>query len=154
MVSKILMVCLGNICRSPLAEGILQNKVDPKRVLVDSAGTGGYHIGSLPDTRSIKVAQSHGIDIAQQRCRKFTIDDFKNFNIIYVMDNNNYATITALTTNESDFAKVRLLLDEVELDINEVPDPYYGDENGFEHIFHLIDAACDIIAKKLEHRSQ
>ena len=151
MVSKILMVCLGNICRSPLAEGILQSKVDPEKIIVDSAGTGGYHIGNLPDGRSIKVAQSHGIDITRQRCRKFTIDDFKNFNIIYVMDHNNYEAIMTLTTNASEIAKVRLLLNEVKLDVNEVPDPYYGGENGFEHVFHLIDTACDMIAKKLEH---
>ncbi|MFK5972753.1 MAG: low molecular weight protein-tyrosine-phosphatase [Flavobacteriaceae bacterium] len=151
MVSKILMVCLGNICRSPLAEGILQSKVDSKKVVIDSAGTGGYHIGNLPDSRSIKVAQNHGINITQQRCRKFTIDDFENFNIIYVMDHNNYEAIMALTSNASEIAKVRLLLDEVELNVNEVPDPYYGGENGFEHVFHLIDTACDIIAKKLKH---
>ena len=144
------MVCLGNICRSPLAEGILQNKVDPEMVYVDSAGTGGYHIGNMPDSRSIIVAQKYGIDITQQRCRKFSIDDFEHFDAIYVMDNNNYNAITALATNEADLAKVRLLLDEVELATNEVPDPYYGGNNGFEHVFHLIDTACEAIARKLE----
>lgn len=152
MTTTILMVCLGNICRSPLAEGILQSKVDPEKVFVDSAGTGGYHIGSKPDSRSIKVARNHGIDITHQRCRKFNLSDFRHFDIIYAMDKSNYAHIVALAENETDLAKVSLLLDEVGhfLGTNEVPDPYYGGENGFEHVFQLIETACSAIAHKLE----
>lgn len=148
MTTKVLMVCLGNICRSPLAEGILQSKVDIDTVIVDSAGTGGYHIGSKPDSRSIAVGLKYNIDITRQRCRKFKAQDFKDFDQIYVMDHGNYNTVTALAQNEEEKAKVKLILDEVGTGLNEVPDPYY-DDDGFENVFHLIDEACNIIAKKL-----
>jgi protein-tyrosine phosphatase len=146
---KVLMVCLGNICRSPLAEGILQNKVDSNFVFVDSAGTAGYHIGKKPDKRSIAVANKYGIEISKQNCRKFDVRDFIDFDIIYVMDKSNYDTISTLASNESEVGKVKLLLDEVDLDITEVPDPYYGGEDGFEYVFNLIDNACNTIAKNL-----
>lgn len=149
MTARVLMVCLGNICRSPLAEGILQHKVDSEKVFVDSAGTGGYHIGNKPDTRSIAVAKEHGIDISIQRCRKFNTQDFEDFDVIYVMDKSNYANIITLTSNKAEIAKVKLLLDEVNLSEKQVPDPYYGGEDGFEHVFQLIDAACNAIAKKI-----
>ncbi|MCP4975680.1 MAG: low molecular weight phosphotyrosine protein phosphatase [Maribacter sp.] len=148
MATRVLMVCLGNICRSPLAEGILQSKVDIESVSVDSAGTGGYHIGSKPDSRSIAVGLKYNIDITHQRCRKFNTQDFKDFDLIYVMDYSNYENVTALAQNEEEIAKVKLILDEVDAGLNEVPDPYY-DDNGFEHVFHLIDEACTIIANKL-----
>lgn len=143
------MVCLGNICRSPLAEGILQNKVNPEKIFVDSAGTAGFHIGNKPDIRSIDVAHKHGIDISHQRCRKFNTQDFTNFDVIYVMDKSNYANVITLTSKKAEIAKVKLLLDEVDLSEKQVPDPYYGGEDGFEHIFQLIDSACDVIAKKI-----
>ncbi len=148
MVTKVLMVCLGNICRSPLAEGILQSKVDSKAVSVESAGTGGYHIGSKPDSRSIDVGLKYNIDITDQRCRKFKTEDFKDFDLIYVMDQSNYENVTALAQNEEEKAKVKLILEEVDTGFIEVPDPYY-DDYGFEHVFHLIDKACTSIAKKL-----
>lgn len=148
MTTKVLMVCLGNICRSPLAEGILQSKVNIDTVFVDSAGTGGYHIGSKPDSRSIAIGLKYNIDITHQRCRMFKTQDFKDFDLIYVMDHNNYNNVTALAQNEEEKAKVKLILDEVETGLNEVPDPYYNDD-GFENVFHLIDEACNIIAKKL-----
>ena len=150
-MTKILMVCLGNICRSPLAEGILKSKVNVTEVLVDSAGTGGYHVGSLPDSRSISVAQKHGIDISNQRCRKFALDDFKIFDTIFVMDKSNYNNIIALAETNEDRKKVKLLLEEVEIGISEVPDPYYGGANGFEYVFELIEQACNQIAQKLEN---
>ena len=143
------MVCLGNICRSPLAEGILQNKVNNDLVFVDSAGTGGFHIGSKPDSRSIAVGLKYDLDISHQRCRKFTVEDFDEFDLIYVMDLSNYRYVIALAQNEQQKNKVKLLLDEVESTTKEVPDPYY-DDNGFEHVFHLIDEACTAIANKLE----
>ncbi|MBD0849116.1 low molecular weight protein-tyrosine-phosphatase [Maribacter arenosus] len=149
MVTRVLMVCLGNICRSPLAEGILQNKVNSDLVFVDSAGTGGFHIGSKPDSRSIAVGLKYDLDISHQRCRKFTVKDFDEFDLIYVMDLSNYRNVIALAQNEQQKNKVKLLLDEVESTTKEVPDPYY-DDNGFEHVFHLIDEACTAIANKLE----
>lgn len=150
MEIRVLMVCLGNICRSPLAEGILKSKINPETVLIDSAGTGGYHIGNKPDNRSIAVARKYGIDIADQRCRKFETKDFTVFDIIYVMDKSNYNNVIAKSNTAQDKAKVKLLLDEVNLDVKEVPDPYYDTEDGFENVFHLIDKACDAIAIKLK----
>ena len=90
MPVKILMVCLGNICRSPLAEGILRSKVDPDMVYVDSAGTGGYHIGNAPDPRSIAIAKKYGVDIAHHRCSKFEVVDFNEFDLIFAIDKTNY----------------------------------------------------------------
>lgn len=147
MKTKILMVCLGNICRSPLAEGILKSKLNSKDYFIDSAGTGGYHIGNLPDHRSITVAEEHGLDISDQRCRKFDIEDFETFDHIYVMDLNNYADIVSLTKNKSHKGKVTLLLQETNQEKKQVPDPYH-DDDGFEHVFQLIDEACTIIANK------
>ncbi len=143
------MVCLGNICRSPLAEGILQNKVDPEIVHVDSAGTGGYHIGNSPDPRSISVARKYGLNIEKQHCRQFRTTDFKIFDVIYAMDNSNYNDIVALASSQEDIIKVKLLLGEVDFPQKEVPDPYW-DDDGFEKVFHMIDTACEAIARKLQ----
>ena len=149
---RVLMVCLGNICRSPLAEGILKSKVDSKKVFVDSAGTGNYHIGGLPDKRSIAVAKKHFIDITDQRCRQFTISDFDTFDMIYVMDNANKRDVLSLARNENDKSKVCMVLNELFPDENiDVPDPYYGGENGFENVYELLDKACTIISKKLKN---
>ncbi|WP_299536366.1 low molecular weight protein-tyrosine-phosphatase [Ulvibacterium sp.] len=153
MTTRVLMVCLGNICRSPLAEGILQSKVDPKKVVVDSAGTGSYHLGNKPDERSIAVSRKYGIDITRQRCRQFSPKDFDDFDLIYTMDHSNYSNVIALARNEDHIRKVKMLLDEVESGIREVPDPYYGSGDGFEKVFHLIDKACSEIARKLENQS-
>lgn len=143
------MVCLGNICRSPLAEGILQSKVDSDSVFVDSAGTAGYHIGNPPDKRSIAVAKKHGLNIDHQKCRKFSKADFSAFDYIYVMDRSNFSDVAALASNQEEANKVKLLLSEVELGIKEVPDPYYGGDDGFENVYQMIDRACEEIAKKL-----
>lgn len=149
MVTKVLMVCLGNICRSPLAEGILQNKINPENVFIDSAGTGGYHIGNKPDLRSIAVAAKYGIDITKQRCRKFGVQDFDDFDIIYVMDKSNYNNVIDLSRSDSDKNKVQLLLNVYDSEVLEVPDPYYDEQDGFEYVYHLIDKACEEIAIKL-----
>ncbi len=146
---KVLMVCLGNICRSPLAEGILQTKVDPTEVFVDSAGTGGYHVGEPADSRSIAVAKEHGLDISQQRCRKLVAKDLRDFDYVYVMDRSNYKNTIALAQTSAEKDKVRLLLNGSNLEVNEVPDPYYGGPDGFENVYQLIDTACEGIAKKL-----
>lgn len=143
------MVCLGNICRSPLAEGILQSKVDSDSVFVDSAGTAGYHVGNPPDKRSIAVAKKHGLNIDHQKCRKFSKADFSAFDYIYVMDRSNFSDVAALASNQEEANKVKLLLSEVELGIKEVPDPYYGGNDGFENVYQMIDRACEEIAKKL-----
>ncbi|MHA7831448.1 MAG: low molecular weight protein-tyrosine-phosphatase [Flagellimonas sp.] len=149
MKTKVLMVCLGNICRSPLAEGILQSKVDADAVFVDSAGTAGYHIGNPPDERSIAVARKYGLSIDNQRCRKFSKQDFSEFDLIFVMDRSNFSDVASLAENKEEAGKVKLLLSEVELGIREVPDPYYGGNDGFENVYQMIDSACEAIAKKL-----
>jgi len=143
------MVCLGNICRSPLAEGILESKVEKNVVFVDSAGTGGWHIGELPDHRSIEVARNHRIDITNQRCRKFQAADFDDFDFIYVMDRSNFNDVMSMVRNEEDTYKVRLILDEISSNQLEVPDPYYGGDNGFEQVFQLLNEACSVIADKI-----
>ncbi|MEW2922330.1 low molecular weight protein-tyrosine-phosphatase [Muricauda sp. ANG21] len=149
MKTKVLMVCLGNICRSPLAEGILQSKVNTDAVFVDSAGTAGYHVGNPPDPRSVAVAQKHGLDISLQKCRRFSQTDFKEFDLIYVMDRSNFSDIASLAQNHQEAEKVKLLLSEVNVGIQEVPDPYHGREQGFEDVYQMIDLACEAIAKKL-----
>ncbi len=144
------MVCLGNICRSPLAEGILQSKIDPKTITVDSAGTGSWHIGNLPDKRSIAVAKKYQIDITNQRCRQFKLSDFDSFDFIYVMDRYNQQDVLDMARNECDREKVILILSEVSSKSNlDVPDPYHDTEDGFEKVFQMLNEACDIIATKL-----
>lgn len=144
------MVCLGNICRSPLAQGILESKVNRDEVFVDSAGTAAYHIGNLPDKRSIAVAKKYGIDITNQRARQFSVKDFDRFDYIYAMDTSNYKNILMLARNEKDEVKVRLILNESYPEENKsVPDPYYGGEQGFEHVYQMLDEACEVITEKL-----
>ena len=143
------MVCLGNICRSPLAEAILQSKVDSKEVLVDSAGTAAYHIGNLPDKRSIEVAAKYGLNINNQRARKFVEADFDEYDFIYTMDKSNYNNILLLAKNADDKQKVKLILNEISQDNHSVPDPYYGGDQGFENVYNMLDKACTVIANKL-----
>lgn len=151
MKAKVLMVCLGNICRSPLAEGILQAKLPQEHFLVDSAGTGNWHAGELPDPRSIEIAKKYGIDLTTQRARQFKKSDFSTFDYIYVMDQSNYNNVIQLAETQEDKEKVRLLLDVIDATKKaEVPDPYYGGPDGFEHVFQLIDEACILIAKHLK----
>ncbi len=151
MPVKILMVCLGNICRSPLAEGILQSKLPRERFLIDSAGTGGWHVGQEPDKRSIQTAKQRGLDITRQRGRQIQISDFDTFDYIYVMDNSNYKNVMALAPTEEAKSKVQMILNELFPNENvDVPDPYYGGQNGFEQVFDMLDDACEIIAEKLK----
>lgn len=145
------MVCLGNICRSPLAEGILQSKLNAKDFYVDSAGTAAYHVGNSPDPRSIQVAKKYGIDIHHQRARQFKTEDFLEFDMIYAMDQQNYRHICSLAKDESDINKVNLILKETNsLEDRNVPDPYYGGDDGFETVYHLLNDVCEIIATKLK----
>ncbi|MES2544437.1 MAG: low molecular weight protein-tyrosine-phosphatase [Bacteroidota bacterium] len=150
MPIKILMVCLGNICRSPLAEGLLASKLPSDKFIVDSAGTGHWHVGNKPDVRSIAVAQKNGIDISNQKGKHFNAKDFDAFDYIYVMDINNYNDVIALAKNDAQKNKVQLILNELFPDENvDVPDPYYGLEKGFDSVYRMLDDACEILAQKL-----
>lgn len=150
MASKILMVCLGNICRSPLAEGIMRSKLT-EDFIVDSAGTGGWHAGELPDKRSISTAKNRGLDITNQRARQFKKSDFDIFDYIFVMDNSNYKDVLALAPNDVAKSKVKLILNELFPGENvDVSDPYYGGQDGFENVFDMLDQACEEIARKLK----
>lgn len=143
------MVCLGNICRSPLAEGILASKVG-EDVFVDSAGTGDWHVGKAPDPRSIEVAARHDLDISHLRGRQFTVEDFDNFDLIYVMDASNYQNVVRLARTQEDEDKVIMILNEVNQGRNEqVPDPYYGGDDGFEKVYQMLDEATDRILMKI-----
>lgn len=149
-MTKILMVCLGNICRSPLAEGILKSKLPKNTFSIDSAGTANYHVGDPPDRRSIAVAKKYGIDILNLKGRQFEVRDFDVFDIIYVMDESNHRNVLSLARNEQDKNKVNFILNEIYPNQNyDVPDPYYGGEQGFENVFKMLDEACSIIAEKL-----
>ena len=148
---KILMVCLGNICRSPLAEGILKNKSTHLDIQVDSAGTAGYHIGNKPDARAIEIAQKYNIDLNKQRARQFSRKDFDEFDIIYAMDKNNYANLISLANNNEERNKIKMILNELNHDsFQSVPDPYYGGQEGFEKVYKLLDKACEKIVSKIE----
>ncbi|HRI22252.1 MAG TPA: low molecular weight protein-tyrosine-phosphatase [Panacibacter sp.] len=148
---KILMVCLGNICRSPLAEGILQHKAIASGFnwRVDSAGTGNYHIGSQPHQLSQKVAKQNGVDISNQKARQFVKEDMLLFDKIYVMDADNYNDVKRMSHELWDASKTDLLLNELYPDENRgVPDPWYEQEDAYHKVFAMIDRACDAIIEK------
>ncbi|SFD02021.1 low molecular weight protein-tyrosine-phosphatase [Flavobacterium phragmitis] len=150
MPVKILMVCLGNICRSPLAEGILASKLPKDKFFVDSAGTGSWHVGHCPDKRSIEVAKKYGINIGEQKGRQIKTSDFDEFDYIYVMDNSNFNDVSHLAKRPEHKNKIHLILNELFPDENvDVPDPYYGATNGFENVYQMLDEVTDIIADKL-----
>jgi protein-tyrosine phosphatase len=149
---RILMVCLGNICRSPLADGLLRNKVSEKKLpwFVDSAGTAGYHIGNPPDLRMIQTAKSNGIDISDLRARQFNTKDFTAFDRIYVMDQSNYKNVLALANSNADRQKVSLFLDHLYPNEQlEVPDPYYGNQSDFDAVFTLVNEATEALISDL-----
>jgi len=144
------MVCLGNICRSPLAEGVMQHLSDDQGLdwQIDSAGTGGWHVGEGPDRRSVRTARNHGIDISKQVCRQFMRRDFSDFDHILVMDKYNLSDVLNMAPDEESAAKVKLLLGN-----REVPDPYY-DDSQFEPVFELIELGCkDFIKEVLSRKS-
>ena len=151
---KILMVCLGNICRSPLAEGILQHKVRQVGLnwTVESAGTNSYHTGDAPHPLSQKVALLHGIDISRQRARRITGADFDRYDKIYALAGNVIADMRSLTRQQFQPGKVDLLMNELYPGSNmDVPDPYYGEEPGYHEVFKMIDEACDSIISRYGH---
>lgn len=148
---KILMVCLGNICRSPLAEGILQHKADAAGLnwKVDSAGTGNYHIGMQPHQLSQKVAKKNGVDISYQKARQFVKEDMLAFDKIYVMDAGNYNDVKRMSRELWNADKTDLLLNELYPGENRgVPDPWSENEEAYHIVFAMIDKACDAIIKK------
>ena len=146
---KILMVCLGNICRSPLAEGIMRQKIKERKLdwEVDSAGTGAWHVGELPDPRSIEVAKINNIDITYQSARQFNRDDFHEFDLILTMDAMNFQNVMSMAREEQK-EKVHMIMNFVSPGRNEqVPDPYYG-ERGFDLVFEMLEEACEAIVKE------
>lgn len=155
-MTKILMVCLGNICRSPLAEGILRTKTENcgLDIFIDSAGTSNYHIGEHPDNRTVTNALKHKVDVSKLKARQFTVNDYDDFDHIFVMDSSNYADVIALARNNADKNKVEMILNRVYPSSNmSVPDPYFGGEQGFENVFILLDKACDVITESLKEAS-
>ena len=144
---KILMVCLGNICRSPLAEGILQSKVGEKHV-IESAGTGDWHVGEQPDRRAIATAKKYGVDISDQRAMHFNALFFDEFDLIFAMDKQNSIDLQNLARTEEERQKIKLILKEGLDRAHNVPDPYYENDEAFEEVYHLLDEATDGIIKK------
>ena len=147
---KISMVCLGNICRSPLAEGILRSKISEKHI-VASAGTISFHEGSPPDKRSTKIAKEYGVDISHQRANYFTEKHLEDFDKIFCMDLKNLEDVLSKANSEEQRSKVSLIMEEVGVlsdEKIEVPDPYYGDMSDFEKVYKMLDQACEAIAEK------
>ena len=147
---KILMVCLGNICRSPMAEGVLRDKANRLSLdlEVDSAGTAAYHVGEAPDTRMIETAMTKGINISDLRARQFCVNDFDVFDKIYAMDASNLSNMQKLARNKSDLDKLDLLLNCKDSFLNKsVPDPYYGGEDGFFNVYNILEESIEFILK-------
>ncbi len=149
-MQKFLFVCLGNICRSPVAEGIMLHlkKQHGLALEIDSAGTAGYHIGEAPDARTVANAKKNGVDLSSLRARQFSTSDFESFDVIYVMDKNNLKNVLNMANTEAQRQKVKLLLGH-----EEVPDPYYGTEKDFEEVFHLVYNACNDLRLQLPQTS-
>lgn len=144
------MVCLGNICRSPLAEGIMKHKVQEHNLdwKVDSAGTGSWHVGELPDSRSVQVARKYGIDITDQRGRKLIAQDLDDYDLIFAMDSSNYQNILRLSNSKKQEERVEMIMNMVQPGYNQsVPDPYW-DDNGFEQVFQMLEEACERVIEK------
>ncbi|WP_439152643.1 low molecular weight protein-tyrosine-phosphatase [Winogradskyella sp.] len=153
-MTTILMVCLGNICRSPLAHGILQSKLPKDKFYVDSAGTAAYHLVKPPDPRSIAVAKKNGLDISNQKARQFDVYDFDSYDYIYAMDRSNYRDIISKARNSTDIDKVKLFLEVNDsIQKKDVPDPYYGGEKGFDDVYDLIFNTCSLLEEKFSPKA-
>lgn len=153
-MQKILMVCMGNICRSPMADGIMRHKVKQQGldVMVDSAGTISLHAGENPDPRATQCILSKGVDIRGLVARQFTKQDFKDFDYIFVMDNENFRAVQNLAESDKEMQKVDFLMNLVTPQANiAVPDPYYGGPEGFEKVYRMIDKATDVLIEKLKN---
>lgn len=153
-MKKVLMVCLGNICRSPMAQGVLEQKAKDAgiNIQVDSAGTASYHVGEMPDERAIVCMKKKGIDISKQRARQFTANNFITFDYILVMDMENNKNVVRLTKDDLHKQKVIPVMNF--LYPNEgmsVPDPYYGNDAGFENVYNLLNAAFDVFIEKMQY---
>lgn len=153
-VYRVLFVCLGNICRSPLAEGVFVHVIEQRGLsdayMIDSAGTGGWHVGSAPDPRSIAVAREHGIDISAQKVRKVRPQDFEDFDLIVGMDRSNVEDLLVVAGSARD--KVHLFLDYALGTRRDIPDPYYGGPDGFSNVYGMICEASEALVEKLEAR--
>lgn len=146
------MVCLGNICRSPMAEGILKTKIDGLNIEVDSAGTSAYHEGENPDSRAVHTLRKKGINISNLVARQFTVADFDQFDLIFTMDSSNYRNVLEMARDEADREKVRMLVNELYPGSDgEVPDPYFGGSQGFEDVYQLLDEATDKLLFRLKN---
>ncbi len=149
---KVLMVCLGNICRSPLAEGVLRKMAEDKGIQleVDSCGTANYHVGDAPDPRSIKKAREHGFDISELKGRQFSTADFESFDRIFVMDTQNHKDVIAKARTREEMEKVQLMMSQLyPQDKINVPDPYYGDYDGFEEVYQMLIKSCEVFLSKV-----
>lgn len=149
---KVLFVCLGNICRSPMAEGILRSKIGNRNIEIDSAGTSHFHIGEEPDHRAVHTLRKKKIDISNLRARRFDVEDFEAFDLIFAMDTQNREKILQLAQNEEHHKRVSLMLDlTFPGQDREVPDPYFGGGEGFEQVFHLLNDATQALIEKYDY---
>lgn len=153
---RVLFVCLGNICRSPLAEGVFRHLVHERglgdRVRIDSAGTGAWHVGEGPDRRSVAVAREHGIELEGQQARQVTKVDFQTFDLVIAMDRENLQNLRGLPgDDQADLHLLREFDPEAVEDL-EVPDPYYGGPNGFDHVYELVRRSCEVLLDEVEDR--
>jgi protein-tyrosine phosphatase len=158
-IKKILFVCLGNICRSPMGEGmmkhLLEQKGESKDFFIDSAGTSACHIGNLPDARMRATALKHGVQL-ESRARQFRVEDFTDFDLIVAMDSSNYQNIVSLAKTKEDKEKVVLMraYDESTFENEDVPDPYYGGDAGFENVYQIINRCCSNLLKEIENEKE
>ena len=154
-MKKVLFVCLGNICRSPAAEGVFLKMVADEKLTdihVDSAGTGGWHVGESPDPRTVHHAKIRGYDLSPLRARQFEADDFNKFDLIITMDESNKENVLRMAKNDEHRKKVKHLTSfcDTHENVLEVPDPYHKGDEGFEYVMDLIEDACTQIIKQIK----